>query len=99
MVSHIKSSALLSKLAVASSNNSNSGLIDNALASPILCFCPPLNFTPFPPTLVCSPSGQLATTSQIPTYLQISTILSSSIPPKLIFAARVPLKITAYCGT
>ena len=52
MDSWIIFSDFVSKLAVASSNNKISGFLKIALATAILCFCPPDKFLPRSPIIV-----------------------------------------------
>ena len=57
-------SFFLSRADVASSRRSILGFFNRALAIAILCFCPPDNWLPPPPTKVSNPNLKLFTKSQ-----------------------------------
>lgn len=57
-----------------SSSNKTLGFLTNALASAILCFCPPLIIPPRSPTTVSYPSGNFVMKSCALASLQASMI-------------------------
>ena len=59
----IPASVIQLRALIAPSNTNNLGLVDNAIAMPSLCFCPPQNQVPPSPTLLFMPFGNESTKS------------------------------------